>query len=265
MSRVQLPFPAPKDEATRASGSPLCIIVRSRPRWAPKAAVRPIFPSRGTVRDSQQEHREARAFLRQAQRDRAERGMPRRNTKRCSGNIPRASASTASAPDTCPPSVLERKFGDSLRLDAMGRVLEKAVEEALKDADPKEQPLAYSTPSLEGEPDFALDKDFSFAVKYDVFPSIEVGDWKGIEIDEAQGRDRDRGRGARARGHPRAQRHRRRARRLRRRRQGRRRHRRLPRGRQPTARRSPAPSARTSPSRSAPATTSTRSTTRSSA
>ena len=81
-----------------------------------------------------------------------------------------------------PASVLERKFGDSLRLDAMGRVLEKAVEEALKDADPKEQPLAYSTPSLDGEPEFSVDKDFSFAVKYDVFPSIEVGDWKGIEV-----------------------------------------------------------------------------------
>jgi trigger factor len=81
-----------------------------------------------------------------------------------------------------PAAVLERKFGDSLRLDAMGRVLEKAVEEALKDVDAKEQPLAYSTPSLEGEPDFALDKDFSFAVKYDVFPTIEIGDWKGIEV-----------------------------------------------------------------------------------
>ena len=81
-----------------------------------------------------------------------------------------------------PATVLERKFGDSLRLDAMGRVLEKAVEEALKDLDPKEQPLAYSTPSLEGEPDFSFDTEFSFTVKYDVFPTIEVGDWKGIEI-----------------------------------------------------------------------------------
>ncbi len=82
-----------------------------------------------------------------------------------------------------PAPVLERKFGDSLRLDAMGRVLEKAVQEALKDADPKEQPLAYSTPSLDGDPDFAVDRDFSFAVKYDVFPSIEIGDWKGIEVE----------------------------------------------------------------------------------
>jgi trigger factor len=81
-----------------------------------------------------------------------------------------------------PVSVMERKFGDSLRMDAMSRVLEKAVQEALKDADPKEQPIAYSTPSLEGDPDFSLDKDFSFAVKYDIFPTIEVGDWKGIEV-----------------------------------------------------------------------------------
>jgi trigger factor len=83
-----------------------------------------------------------------------------------------------------PSTILERKFGDSLRLDAMGKVLEKAVQEALKDADPKEQPLAYSTPSLEGEPDFVIDKDFSFAVKYDVFPTIEIGDWKGIEVEK---------------------------------------------------------------------------------
>jgi trigger factor len=83
-----------------------------------------------------------------------------------------------------PASVLERKFGESLKLDAMGRVLEKAVEEALEGADPKDRPLAYSQPSLEGEPSFELDKDFSFAVKYDVFPSIEVGDWKGIEVEK---------------------------------------------------------------------------------
>jgi trigger factor len=83
-----------------------------------------------------------------------------------------------------PASVLERKFGETLKLDAMGRVLEKAVEEALKDADQDDRPLAYSQPSLEGEPAFELDKDFSFAVKYDVFPRIQVGDWKGIEVEK---------------------------------------------------------------------------------
>jgi trigger factor len=84
-----------------------------------------------------------------------------------------------------PASVLERKFGDGLRLDAMGKVMEKAVEEAV--ADIPEKPIAYSQPTLEGEPDFKLDQDFIFTVKYDVFPEVSPPDWKGleIEVDEA--------------------------------------------------------------------------------
>jgi trigger factor len=80
-----------------------------------------------------------------------------------------------------PPSVLERKFGDSLRLEAMSRVLEKAVDAALADAE--ETPLAYEAPALEGEPEFALDKDFSFSVTYDVFPHFELPSTEGIELE----------------------------------------------------------------------------------
>ena len=79
-----------------------------------------------------------------------------------------------------PASVLERKFGDSLRLDAMSRVLEKAVEAAL--ADSEEKPLAYEAPALDGEPEFAVDKEFTFSVTYDVFPAIEAPSLEGIEI-----------------------------------------------------------------------------------
>jgi trigger factor len=80
-----------------------------------------------------------------------------------------------------PATVLERKFGDGLRIDCMGRVLEAAVEEAIKDI--PEKPIAYSQPSLEGTPDFALDKDFTFAVTYDIFPEFAVPDWKGLSIE----------------------------------------------------------------------------------
>ncbi|MDX9826228.1 MAG: trigger factor [Spirochaetia bacterium] len=80
-----------------------------------------------------------------------------------------------------PPSVLERKFGDSLRLEAMSRVLEKAVDVALADAE--EKPLAYEAPALEGEPEFAVDKDFTFSVTYDVFPSFELPSTEGIELE----------------------------------------------------------------------------------
>jgi trigger factor len=84
-----------------------------------------------------------------------------------------------------PMSVLERKFGEELKLDAMGRVMEKAVEEAVKDIE--EKPLAYSSPTLEGQPVFSVEQDFSFAVIYDVFPSVEISDWKGIEIEVPEG------------------------------------------------------------------------------
>lgn len=79
-----------------------------------------------------------------------------------------------------PASVLERKFGDSLRLDAMGRVMEAAVDEALKDLE--EKPLAYDSPSLDGEPEFALDKDFSFSVTYDIFPIVQTPSLEGLTI-----------------------------------------------------------------------------------
>lgn len=80
-----------------------------------------------------------------------------------------------------PAAVLERKFGDVLRVDTMSRVMEKSVEEAVKDIE--EKPLAYSTPSIDEEPSFAVDADFSFTVAYDVFPKVAEADWKGIEIE----------------------------------------------------------------------------------
>lgn len=63
----------------------------------------------------------------------------------------------------------------------MSRVLEKAVDAALADAE--EKPLAYEAPALEGEPEFALDKDFSFSVTYDVFPHFELPSTEGIELE----------------------------------------------------------------------------------
>ena len=79
-----------------------------------------------------------------------------------------------------PASVLERKFGESLRLDAMSRVLEKSVEAAL--ADSEEKPLAYEAPALDGEPEFAIDKDFTFSVTYDIFPIFETPSLDAIAI-----------------------------------------------------------------------------------
>ncbi|GAB6275985.1 MAG: trigger factor [Rectinema sp.] len=80
-----------------------------------------------------------------------------------------------------PVSVLERKFGPSLKTEAMGRVIEKAVEAGLKDA--ARQPLAYEPPALDGEPPFELDSDFIFSVTYDAYPSFDLPSLDGIEIE----------------------------------------------------------------------------------
>jgi len=80
-----------------------------------------------------------------------------------------------------PVSVLERKFGPSLKTEAMGRVIEKAVEAGLKDV--ARQPLAYAPPALDGEPTFELDADFVFSVSYDVYPSLELPSVEGSEIE----------------------------------------------------------------------------------
>ena len=93
-----------------------------------------------------------------------------------------------------PATVLERKFGESIRLDAMSRIMEKAVEEAIKDID--EKPLAYSQPSLEGQPSLDFEKDFDFTVIYDVFPQMTSVDSSGLEIEvpktEVQAEDEER-------------------------------------------------------------------------
>ncbi|GAB6391282.1 MAG: trigger factor [Treponematales bacterium] len=84
-----------------------------------------------------------------------------------------------------PESVLVRKFGEALRGAALQKLVEDAVEAALGDeALPKEErPLPYSTPALEGEPALDIEKDFSFAVAYDVLPKVKPGAWKGLEIE----------------------------------------------------------------------------------
>jgi trigger factor len=93
-----------------------------------------------------------------------------------------------------PASVLERKFGESIRLDAMSKIMEKAVEEAITDID--EKPLAYSQPSLEGQPSLDFEKDFDFAVIYDVFPQMPSVDSSNLEIEvpkaEVQAEDEER-------------------------------------------------------------------------
>ncbi len=82
-----------------------------------------------------------------------------------------------------PPAILERKFSDSIRMEAGYNLIEKSLEEVLKDVDKK--PLPSYTPKLSNEESFSvdMDKDLVFTVTYETYPEITLGQYKGIEIE----------------------------------------------------------------------------------
>jgi trigger factor len=97
-----------------------------------------------------------------------------------------------------PLEVLERKFGEALKGEALGHIVEAAVTEVFQDENlPRDdRPLPYSTPQLRDDPKLDLEQDLSFSVEYDVLPAVNVGQWKGLEVEvpdvEITGEDIDR-------------------------------------------------------------------------
>ena len=81
-----------------------------------------------------------------------------------------------------PPQVLIRKFGPSLLDETAEKVIEKSITEILENAEKK--PISYGTPKVNAEGKLELGKDFSFDIEYDTYPELEIGDYKGIEIEE---------------------------------------------------------------------------------
>jgi trigger factor len=97
-----------------------------------------------------------------------------------------------------PREVLERKFGEALKDDALGRILEKSLHEIFEDENlPRsEKPLPYSAPELQDKPVLDFDSELQFTVTYDVLPDIKIGQWKGLKIDypyaEVENKDIDK-------------------------------------------------------------------------
>lgn len=82
-----------------------------------------------------------------------------------------------------PLNILEQKYGEAIRKDAEGDLINETIEEAVKDADKYERPLAYTQAELEGTPEFDPGKDFVFAVTYDVFPKANLKTLEGFTIE----------------------------------------------------------------------------------
>lgn len=84
-----------------------------------------------------------------------------------------------------PASVLERKYGDSLKADTLGEIIDKAVAEIFeKETD--NRPLPYVQPVLQEMPELDIKKDLSFSITYDVFPKVSVKNFSGITVKEPQ-------------------------------------------------------------------------------
>ena len=81
-----------------------------------------------------------------------------------------------------PKEVLERKYAEALKGDAMGRIMESTLQEIFKEENMSrsEKPLPYSTPELQGEPSLDFENDLTFSVIYDVLPEVKIGQWKGL-------------------------------------------------------------------------------------
>jgi trigger factor len=84
-----------------------------------------------------------------------------------------------------PREVLIRKFGDALKAEVTGTLIEKSVSETFENESfaREDRPLPYSTPQIQDEPELDLEKDFTFSVVYDVLPKVTVGVWKGLEAE----------------------------------------------------------------------------------
>ncbi len=88
-----------------------------------------------------------------------------------------------------PTSVLERKYGEGLKQEIVGDLIDQALNEIFSAEDMKEErPLPYAQPRLEGDklPELDTEKDLTFTVTYDVFPKVEVKNFDGITIKEPE-------------------------------------------------------------------------------
>ena len=84
-----------------------------------------------------------------------------------------------------PANVLERKYGDSIKADTLGTLIDQSFDEIFKE-ETENRPLPYSQPTMEKAPELDMTKDLTYTVKYDVFPKVEVKDFAGVNVKEPQ-------------------------------------------------------------------------------
>lgn len=90
-----------------------------------------------------------------------------------------------------PASVLERRFGESLRMEAAYDLVEDVLKEVFDTDDKRIKPLNYAQPELLDKPELDPEQDLKFSVTYDVYPQAELKKTEGftIKVPEVFGED----------------------------------------------------------------------------
>lgn len=83
-----------------------------------------------------------------------------------------------------PAQVLLQKYGESIRYETSMKVIEESLKELFEEIDQK--PLGYAGPELVEDPQFDENADFTYTVKYDVFPEFTLGEYKGLTVEEPE-------------------------------------------------------------------------------
>jgi trigger factor len=80
-----------------------------------------------------------------------------------------------------PRQVLEKKFGEAIRAEAKESLINRSLEEALR----QEQLSVVGRPKFDGIDDTPLEDDqtIEFRVEFDIRPQFELGEVKGIEVE----------------------------------------------------------------------------------
>lgn len=81
-----------------------------------------------------------------------------------------------------PVNVLESKYGKAVKSDLASDLIEEVLKEVFEAFNEYERPLAYSYPEMKDTPKLEVEKDFSFAVEYDVFPKVEIKKSGGFTV-----------------------------------------------------------------------------------
>ena len=83
-----------------------------------------------------------------------------------------------------PTNILEQKFGDALKQEAMDNIAKEALDEVLQSLEDDQKPLNFASPQLDIAEDsqFNPGQDFTFKLIYDVYPEIPVADFSAFSV-----------------------------------------------------------------------------------